>query len=308
MNGWLSVLIFFADLASKCDVSEDLFLGIPAERADLIDRVACIDLGKPDESDRAGDDDARTPTAAAGGSSVDSPSIERTRSVAITSGIGRTQSLIGKSKDAASVSGEPDAEAENALGEATMATALAAVEIAGVLVEGGLENLTSLTSGGKEHIMDPRLINCHKLKHGCIPSANLYATASSLAAVGGQLCEGLREKQLSGQITSAVGAACDLLGFRPLSFHRGVLDFTLPDAAPASASSDSAPSKQEPSSLPPPTAFAMCALGGTMLFCVPSECISVAITVNQLSAKRSAALAIAKLVCRELNLGEPVDL
>ncbi len=160
--------------------------------------------------------------------------------------------------------------------------------------------------------MDPRMINCVKMKQGCVPSSGLYATASALATMCGSVCEAMREKELARQVPSAVAAACEYLGFRPVSFN-------VPFAPVAGAGVALQPVTEDDSEtiggpapvskpIPPPSAFGMSALGGTMVFAVPSQCLSVAITVNQLSAQRSAALDVAKFVCKQLGLGEPVDL
>lgn len=276
-----------ADVAGKYGLVDSFVLGIPTEREDLLPRVVTIDLGKPDEQSESVED-----------SVMSSPRGGLDSSFASSSGIDRSKSVSIK---ALAVDVEAKEEGESSMSEGTMAVALAAVEIAGVLGEGGLDNLKALTAGGKEHMMDPRLINCYKLKHGCVPSSNLYSTATALASITGQLCESLRQQELDRAVPSAVQAACETLGFRPLSFT--------PVAASSGRSASSRTSGPTPSGpSPPPEGFCMCALGGTMVFCVPSRSICVAITVNQLSAKRSAALTVAKLVSAELGLGIPVDL
>ena len=303
----------YADLSARANVADSIFLGIPADRPDLLSRVAVIGLGKPA--------DENTAAAAQDGNSSEAGSAPSSKAkLDVTASPGPSQSSIERQRSIAAVrppdlaQGAEGEGEESGFSEATMATALAAVEIAGVLVEGGLEQLKSLTSGGKEHIMDPRIVNCFKIQRGCVPSMNLYATASGLATVAGNICESLREKELARKVPSAVQAACETLGFRPLSFAGG--DLTGKAAAVgggadddsetiggfASTATTAAAAKAEP------TAFCMCALGGTMVICVPKLCLSFAITVNQLSAQRSAAIDIAKFVCKQLGLGEPVDL
>jgi hypothetical protein len=81
--------------------------------------------------------------------------------------------------------------------EATMAMALAAVELAGTLTDGGLEQLKGLTSGGSEHMMDPRLVNCQRLRFGIVPCANVFATARAVAKIGDRLSDACKQEALS---------------------------------------------------------------------------------------------------------------
>jgi hypothetical protein len=288
-------------VATKAGTVDNFMLGVSVDRPDFNHRVVTIDLGKPNEVSDEGGEQASQHTGpsskpAASGSATEPPSpsldrIERQLSVTV--------------KPAATTGDAKNEEEENQMSERTMATALAAVEIAGVLVEGGLENLKALTAGGREHFMDPRIVNYHKMVHGCAPSANLYATASGLAVTVGTICDSLRRKEVGREIPSAVQFACENLGFRPLTF-RSASDRGL--SILAEEDQDTIGGDSKTISASHATGFCMCALGGTMVFCVPSQSLTVAITVNQLSAQRTGALHLAKVVCRELGLGEPVDL
>jgi hypothetical protein len=289
------------DVAAKSGTVDNFMLGVSHDRPDFNPRVVTIDLGKPNETnDESGEQASQhtgsgsKPSASGPATEPPSPSIDR---------IERQLSVTVKPSSAPSDT--KTEEEENQMSERTMATALAAVEIAGVLVEGGLENLKALTAGGREHFMDPRIVNYHKMVHGCAPSANLYATASGLAVTVGAICDSLRQKEVGKAIPSAVQFACENLGFRPLTFRsssdRGLSVVAEEDCETVGGDGKTAPT-------PRATGFCMCALGGTMVFCVPSQLLTVAITVNQLSAQRTGALQLAKFVCRELGLGEPVDL
>jgi len=72
-----------------------------------------------------------------------------------------------------------DAEAN----EVTVASAMAAMELAETMAGGGLSDLTGLASGGREHLMDPRLVNIVKIRAALVPSLNLYASALGLATM-----------------------------------------------------------------------------------------------------------------------------
>jgi CubicO group peptidase (beta-lactamase class C family) len=188
------------------------------------------------------------------------------------------------------------------MSEATMATAMAVVEIAGVVDGAGLEQLRALNKGDNSFLMDPRLVNCYRIRSGCMPCANVYATARALAKVAAAIGESSVRAHLdagggnfgptrrgptatpappaaSGETPAA--AVCRKLGFRLVSFASGT---DLVDG------------------------FCMGTIGGTMVFCVPTKHVAVAITVNQLTASRSAVLEVLTSVARHLRLGTPVGL
>jgi hypothetical protein len=130
--------------------------------------------------------------------------------------------------------------------------------------------------------MDPRLVNCFRVRSGCMPCNNLYSTAQALAKVSNWITDKLiRSMMGTGRSGSTSVAACRRLGFRQVSFGSG-----------ASAING----------------FCLGSIGGTIVFTVPSKNLSVAITVNKLTARRAATMDVIHLLCRHLHLGEPTGL
>ena len=144
----------------------------------------------------------------------------------------------------------------------------------------------ALSKGDNSFLMDPRLVNCYRVRSGCSPCNNVYATARALAKVCDSICDAANRASMSGSGGRAASASvavgvCRRLGFRLVSFGSGV------EAVQG---------------------FCMSTIGGTMVFSVPARSVTVAITVNQLTASRSAVLEVVKVLCRQLRLGAPVDL
>lgn len=132
----------------------------------------------------------------------------------------------------AAVGGEGGGDEEGQAGNTTtMGAALAAMELVGSM-EKGLEDLEDLCSGGKEHIMDPRIVNARLVQRCPLPSLNVRASARALAKAAAklsmQLAEGrgaARELQRApgvamqapvqggrtGRTTGAAVAECDML-------------------------------------------------------------------------------------------------
>jgi predicted unusual protein kinase regulating ubiquinone biosynthesis (AarF/ABC1/UbiB family) len=93
-----------------------------------------------------------------------------------------------------------DGDAPN---ENTMSNAMAAMELAESMVKGGLGDLTGLMQKGREHFIDPRLVNMSKVKSlALLPSMNLYASALGLACLLDYACsthiDGLNKAVLAG--------------------------------------------------------------------------------------------------------------
>jgi hypothetical protein len=76
----------------------------------------------------------------------------------------------------------------------TMEAALAAMELVGSM-EKGLEDLEDLCSGGKEHIMDPRIVNARLVQRSPLPSLNVRSSARALAKMAARLSTRLGDGQ-----------------------------------------------------------------------------------------------------------------
>jgi hypothetical protein len=193
-----------------------------------------------------------------------------------------------------------EGEGEGDDGSAQMTCAMAAMELAEAMGGAGLSELAGLTSGGKEHIMDPRMLNMARLRTAVVPSAGLYASALGLARMAAYLAD-----QQQGGAAAAAGSLPDV---DPVALHVAhntgcrLIRF---EAAPAAGSAGSA--GQQPAGGPSFSAFGMSALGGTTVLCHPASGTSIAVTVNSLTADRAAPLHIVELACRHLGLGQPAD-
>ena len=145
----------------------------------------------------------------------------------------------------------------------------------------------SLSKGDNSFLMDPRLVNCYRVKSGCSPCNNAYGTARAVAKVCDTICDAAIRTSLSavpgtaGARTPIAVAVCRRLGFRLVTFGTGA------DAV---------------------LGFCMSTIGGTMVFSVPTRNVTVAITVNQLTAGRSAVMDVVTALCTSLKLGAPVGL
>ncbi len=60
-----------------------------------------------------------------------------------------------------------------------------------------------------------------------------------------------------------------------------------------------------PSPSPQVRGFCLGALGGTLVLSIPQQHVTIAVTVNMLTASRSVTLEVVRLVARYLRLGEP---
>jgi hypothetical protein len=205
----------------------------------------------------------------------------------------------------------PEDEAPEGTNAVTLRTSLAAMEVAEVMGGGGLTDLKVLTSGGKEHLIDPRLINARRVRLGCAPSLNTFASARGLATIVADAHARLQTSHPGLVATRTAGAAhwtpctgvdvrpghvvapasaveaCASYGFRPVCF-------TGRRAGPG------------PSGAPRVDGFCVAGLGGSMVLCDASQDLVVAITLSKLVPRRAPALAILHAVADALRLGTPI--
>ena len=92
---------------------------------------------------------------------------------------------------------EPEEHDEDAAEEqsnvVTLSAGIAAIDFAEKMNESGLEEFVTLTSGGKEHIMDPRVLNMEKLKRATLPATNMRCSARALASLGDRFFSSLKQ-------------------------------------------------------------------------------------------------------------------
>jgi hypothetical protein len=226
--------------------------------------------------------------------------------------------------------------------EAPVACAVGAVQLAEAM-SAGLADLEPLSAGGgKEHLMDPRMLNMRKFAEvdsaaaAAAPSAGLQATADGLARLVLSLASDARRDADREQSLQAPGAAaeptpadvaCHLSHFTGLrTFHAASAPLALASAAAVTtAGGDSTPLSPSVAARAAAVAFGSAALGGSLAVCFPEArlrsdaCrrngldgdtvhdVAIAVTVNRLSGDRSVPLLLLRLVCEELGLPLPAD-
>jgi hypothetical protein len=229
--------------------------------------------------------------------------------------------------------------ADDEANEVTMASALAAVELAEGMARGGrggLADLADLTVAGREHFLDPRLANTIKLRMALLPSAGLYASALGLAHAV-DFCARVHVQALHARMAGVAAWArartAAATGAGGEDAARVAFSCPPPQPARAAAAGSSARPLAELVDLRAVwaahytglrlfgfrrgggdgeagphdhvSAFGVAGLGGTLaLHDLPSG-VSIAITVNQLAADASVARHLLHLVCAELGLGVP---
>ena len=110
------------------------------------------------------------------------------------------------SLEAATGGGEGGADGQEG-NTTTMGAALAAMELVGSM-EKGLEDLEDLCSGGKEHMMDPRIVNARLVQRSPLPSLNVRASARAMAKAAAKLSKQLAEgRGAAAELQRAPGVA-----------------------------------------------------------------------------------------------------
>lgn len=277
-------------------LKEELIFGIPDDRPDQVNRIARMTLGKGedmtaddmDASDVGSRASAAFPTAAAAASTTsrgagDGASVSGSARHSVAAA-----STHGSGADDNSDAGESEPDESGAMG-----IAMAAMELAGIMAEAGLEDLGPLTSGGKEHLMDPRLLNWRKLRAATIPSTNLYATARALAKVGSYICQRQKAQcelepkpELQGLSVAQQAAlqACREQGFR-------LVEMQQPDGSHSSSWDRRRMT----------TSVGMFAMGGTGVLIDCESNTTIAITVNRLTPSRYVSSILT--LCTECSGG-----
>lgn len=244
-------------------------------------------------------------------------------------------------------------------GEAIV-TAMAALELATVMGEAGMEDLAGLR--GKEFMMDPR---CVGVCVWCWWVGGWVGVHMGAMHVWCCLCSHLRSCVATGCSTPAASTkpACPAVGCCPAPvawppWPRGCRITSMSGAAPQTTAATASGTASSPSAkltagyapLPPSphthaharqhrprasvlpvltcditsrlvrgscvsrcvaqvrhTGFGHSALGGTLVFTDPAMALSVAITVNELTSDRQVVRDLVRFVCRELDVGTPLD-
>eukprot|EP01138_Halocafeteria_seosinensis_P008176 gb/GECG01008356.1/.p1 GENE.gb/GECG01008356.1/~~gb/GECG01008356.1/.p1 ORF type:complete len:1576 (+),score=215.38 gb/GECG01008356.1/:1-4728(+) len=107
-----------------------------------------------------------------------------------------------------SVADDSSEDEEGQNNAVTLSAAMAAMDFAGRMNDSGLEEFGTLTSGGKEHIMDPRVFNMEKLKDVTLPASNIRSSARALAALGDSFFKNI--SQTEGRNESQLVFNCDV--------------------------------------------------------------------------------------------------
>jgi hypothetical protein len=244
-------------------------------------------------------------------------------SAAAEAGEGASPAAVEEEEAAASGSGEDN--------EVTVASAMAAMELAEAMGRGGLTDLTTLTAGGREHFMDPRLVNVLKLRGSLLPSLGLYASALGLAhlldyagavhvaalhaRMAGAGSSGWRAAvaALSAPAGAAAAFTCEdptaalrrggpratrLLDLRALwAAHYSGLRLLGFKHRPQQAQDGKA------AGVVLLSGFGCAALGGSLVMCDAVTGVTVAITVNRLAADRALTRHLFDIVAEEMALG-----
>jgi len=182
----------------------------------------------------------------------------------------------------------------------TMSNALAAMELAEAMTEAGLNDLTALTAGGREHFMDPRVVNMHKVRAAVLPALNCYASAMGLARAGAYLATNGVASPAGGSALPAGPVTIGNTLYDPaavwVAHHAGLrlysFDLSAGDGAVALPSTIRHRA----------TAFGCSGLGGSRVMVDTHRRIAIAITVNRLTADGSVAAALLDGVVRDLGL------
>lgn len=222
--------------------------------------------------------------------------------------------------------------------DVTMTAAMAAVELAELMTAGGLMELSALTAGGKEHLMDPRVVNMLKVREALLPSTNMYASAMSVARMGAFMAAHAAAMHASTTSTSSSsggpsalvrpdpsgsGAAYDPtallaahhMGMRLFGWKRRAAGATA--AASSAGAEDSAGTEADGGNQDLDihchdpdvvfSGFGASALGGSLLVVDTVKKVAVAVTVNRLTADRALSKHVLDIVAQEVGLGAPVD-
>ena len=121
-----------------------------------------------------------------------------------------------------------------------------------------------------------RVLNARRIHEACLPGSGLLSSARALANVAAWLSD---HDRIGG---GTADDSCYGLGFRKFSFR-------------------------EADGRVRHTGFGHSALGGTVVFTDPAMALSVAITVNELTSDRQVVRDLVRFVCRELDVGTPLD-
>ena len=187
--------------------------------------------------------------------------------------------------------------------DVTMAAAMAAMELAEAMAA-GLGDLAALSSGGKEHLMDPRMVNMGKMRGALLPSANLYASALGLARCAAYVA---LDGGSGGAAGNVVAPDADLVSIGDVAYHPGAVQVAHNAGLRLFKFQRDAGGASGRRTLQA-TAVGSASLGGSTVFVDMARGVTVAVTVNRLTADRALTAHLLDIIAEELQLGVPVDL